>query len=63
MWLFAFVFFVIGLLSIISPRTSWYMSNWWRFQGNIEPSDASLILQRIGGILFIIVAVIVIYKS
>lgn len=44
----------IGLLNLLAPRVSWYLSYGWRFR-NAEPSDAALVLGRIGGgiVLFI----------
>ncbi|MEK4061510.1 MULTISPECIES: DUF6199 family natural product biosynthesis protein [Paenibacillus] len=49
MWIFIVVFTVIGIISLISPRASWYLSNWWRYEGETEPSSFSLLLYRIGG--------------
>ncbi|KOP65988.1 hypothetical protein AMS62_12630 [Bacillus sp. FJAT-18019] len=57
MWLFVFVFFIVGLISVISPTTSWLLSNWWRFNGDADPSELSLVIHRIGGVIMLIVAV------
>ncbi|MCR8656893.1 hypothetical protein [Paenibacillus endoradicis] len=46
MWIFVILFLIIGVLSIISPKASWYLSNWWKFDGDVEPSAASLSLYR-----------------
>ena len=48
---------VIGLINVISPETGWYLSHGWRFK-DAEPSDASLTLGRIGGVVAIIFGVI-----
>ncbi|WP_371871201.1 DUF6199 family natural product biosynthesis protein [Insulibacter thermoxylanivorax] len=62
MWIFIIVFIGIGLLSLISPRSSWFLSNWWRFSGDAEPSDFSLILYRIGGIILLIVGIVLFFQ-
>lgn len=63
MWVFIIVFGIIGIIGTISPRASWYLSNWWRFENKTEPSDASLVIYRIGGIVFLLVALLLIYKK
>ena len=62
MWLFIFVFIIIGMLGIICPRTSWYMSNWWKFKGEMEPSDIALVFHRAGGIIFLLISIFLILK-
>jgi hypothetical protein len=62
MWLFILVFGIIGILGILSPRTSWYLSNWWRFEYKADPSNASLLIYRIGGIIFLLVAILLILR-
>lgn len=63
MWIFIFVFTVIGMLSLVSPRISWFLSNWWRFDGDAEPSEASLVIYRIGGIIFLIVGIVLLVQT
>lgn len=58
--IFGLLFIVIGLINAISPATGWYLSYGWRYK-DAEPSDAALILGRIGGVLGIIVGVICIF--
>lgn len=60
-WLIIILLLIAGLLGIIYPKASWYLSNWWRYQGNASPSEASLLLHRFGGIAYCIVAIILIY--
>jgi uncharacterized protein DUF6199 len=61
MWLIIIIILIVSLISIISPKNSWYMSNWWRFQENAEPSDFSLKLYRIIGILSLFVLLLWVY--
>lgn len=61
MWVFIIIFGIIGIIGIISPQASWYLSNWWRFENKAEPSDTSLVFYRIGGIVFFLVALLLIY--
>ena len=59
MWSFIIVFFILGVVGIISPKISWYLTNWWKFDGQVEPSKASLLLYRLGGVIFLILAIII----
>ena len=38
----------LGIWNLAAPRTAWYLSYGWRFK-NAEPSDAALVLGRVGG--------------
>lgn len=53
------VLFVIGIFNTVSPRTAWYLEYGWRYK-NAEPSDLALGLNRLGGIVAMIAAVIII---
>ena len=44
---------VSEIVSVISPRTAWYMQEGWKFK-NVEPSQAALTMARIGGVFAII---------
>ncbi|HEY2839858.1 MAG TPA: DUF6199 family natural product biosynthesis protein [Pirellulales bacterium] len=46
------------LLSVISPRTVWYLRYGWRYK-NAEPSDLSLVVTRISGVLGIVLVAVV----
>ncbi len=48
---------IIGLFNLISPQTGWYLSYGWRFK-DAEPSDAALVMARIGGGIAILIGVI-----
>ncbi|MEF3306738.1 DUF6199 family natural product biosynthesis protein [Paenibacillus sp. GYB003] len=47
-----FLFIGIGLLNVIFPRTAWFWNVGWQFK-NAEPSEAALLMGRIGGLLAI----------
>ena len=44
----------IGLFNVLAPRAAWYLSYGWRFK-DAEPSDAALMMARIGGVIAIII--------
>lgn len=46
----AVLIMAIGAVGIFFPRTAWYLSYGWRFR-NAEPSDAALMLGRLGGVI------------
>ena len=52
--------FVIGIFNIVSPATAWYLEYGWRYK-NAEPSGLALGMNRFGGVIAIIVAVIMIF--
>ena len=51
-----------GYLSIRHPEDAIYLVNFWRFE-NFEPSDAYVRRTRIGGVLFLVIAVILIVEA
>jgi hypothetical protein len=55
---FAVFLVVIGLFSLFAPRIAWFFSIGWKIR-NSEPSDAYLIMNRIGGGIACIVAIII----
>ncbi|MBQ8683926.1 MAG: hypothetical protein IJ518_05365 [Clostridia bacterium] len=50
----------IGLFSLLAPQAAWQLEYGWRFK-DAEPSDAALVLQRIGGAVVLIVAFILFF--
>lgn len=56
--LFGLLFIIIGIIGAVSPRTTWYMSEGWKFK-NAEPSDAVLILNRVMGVVFSIIGFLI----
>jgi len=52
-----FLLIGIGLLNVIFPKTAWFWNIGWQFK-NAEPSEAAVLMGRIGGMLAIGVGVI-----
>ena len=57
MWIFVIAFGFAGLVSLIAPQLTWLWSNWWRYQGDAEPSSLSLWLYRVGGAVLLAVSI------
>lgn len=55
--LIGLVVIVVGVISVISPETGWYLSHGWRYK-DAEPSEAALFFARLGGVVGIIVGLI-----
>lgn len=56
------VIIIASLVSIWSPRTSWYLQEGWKYK-NVEPSDAALTMVRIGGVLGVIGGIVFLIVS
>lgn len=57
------VIMIVGsIVSVLSPRTMWYLSEGWKYK-NVEPSDTALVMMRIGGVLGVIFGIIFIAIS
>lgn len=56
----AMLMLLIGLFHAITPHTAWLLAYGWRFK-HAEPSDLALGLNRIGGILAILIAIIMLF--
>lgn len=50
----------IGILNIAAPYTSWYLEYGWRYK-EAEPSDAALFFNRLGGVIAIIIAIVLLF--
>ena len=48
MALFGLLLIALGIWNVASPRSVWYLSYGWRYK-DVEPSDAALVLGRVGG--------------
>jgi hypothetical protein len=48
---------VLSLVAIVSPRTAWFLQDGWKYS-NVEPSNAALVMIRIGGIVGVIGCII-----
>ena len=47
----------LGLLYSVFPNVFWYLRYGWRYK-DAEPSDAALILARIGGIIAVVIGIV-----
>lgn len=57
----SFLLIVMGIFQLVSPQTAWYLSYGWRYK-NAEPSDIALVMERMGGVVAIIVGIIILIK-
>lgn len=62
MWFIIFIFAVLGVLSIIKPKAAWFLANWWRFSGEVEASEGSLLIYRLSGFVYLIVGFILLNR-
>ena len=59
-WLAALFIGVVGIFNIVSPYSAWYLEYGWRYK-NAEPSDIALGLNRVVGVIAVIVAVALLF--
>ena len=50
----------IGILNIAAPYASWYLEYGFRYK-DAEPSDAAIFLNRLGGVVAVIIAIILLF--
>ncbi|WHY21586.1 hypothetical protein QNH28_11630 [Paenibacillus sp. G2S3] len=55
MGFFIFLFVLLALLNILFPRFGWYMRYGWMVKGDVEPSEAYLLMTRVSSIVALIV--------
>jgi hypothetical protein len=55
MGFFIFLFVLLALLNIFFPRFGWYMRYGWMVKGDVEPSEAYLLMTRFSSIVALIV--------
>ena len=55
MALFGLIFIGLCILNIIFPSMGWYMRYGWAVKGESEPSDAYLLMTRIGSAVVLII--------
>ena len=58
----AMILIGFGLWNLLSPESSWYVSHGWRYK-NVEPSEMALSVKRIGGVVALIVAIVLLLSS
>ncbi|MBQ8883567.1 MAG: hypothetical protein IJ031_03105 [Oscillospiraceae bacterium] len=56
-WFLVVILGVFGLVGLIAPRGLWWLGYGWHYK-NAEPSDAALVVGRIGGGIAILAAII-----
>ncbi len=47
----------IGIFSIISPRSLWWLSRGWMYK-NVEPSDLALVIYRVSGVIVVLFGIV-----
>lgn len=60
--LVAIILIPLGVWSIVSPYSVWYLSYGWRFK-DVEPSDAALGMERFGGVAAVIIALVLLLTA
>lgn len=60
--LLAFLLLAVGTFQALTPQTAWMLEHGWRFK-NAEPSDVALAVNRILGMVLIILGVICLLAS
>ena len=56
----ALLILAVGLFNLLYPYGSWYLSHGWKYK-NAEPSDAALALNRLGGAVALVIAILMIF--
>ena len=59
--LFSIIFILIGLFNLAAPEAAWYLSRGWQFK-DAEPSDAALVMTRIGGGAAILIGFVLLFS-
>lgn len=60
--LLAVIVFFLGILSIAMPETMAMFGERWKYK-NAEPSEANVLLTRVGGVFSIIIAFFIAFSS
>ena len=60
--LFLWLVLVVCVLQTLFPDFFWSLSEGWKVRGDSEPSDAWLLMTRVGSILGIIIVCWMLYK-
>ena len=61
-WIIALLLGGYGYLCIRNPEDAIYLVNFWRFE-NFEPSDRYIRRTRVGGVFYIILAIVLVVLS
>ena len=55
---FGFVFIILGLIGVISPRTAWMLEVGWKVK-DAEPTEIALVINRLFGIIITIIGIVI----
>lgn len=58
---FAVIVILIGIFNLVAPDAAWYLSRGWQFK-DAEPSDAALVMARIGGAAAILIGIVLLFS-
>ena len=53
---------LFGIFNLAAPEAAWYLSRGWQFK-DAEPSDAALVVTRIGGSVAILIGVVLLFSA
>lgn len=58
----AIILIIFGIWNLISPESLWYLNHGWKYK-NAEPSEIALAVGRVGGIVALVVAIMLLISS
>ncbi|MNH84891.1 hypothetical protein D3C87_316210 [compost metagenome] len=61
--IFGIICLSLGLIQLLKPSWGWYINESWKVEGDSEPSEAYLVLAKLGGIIGIVAGVILCLKG
>lgn len=63
MAVFLILFVALAILNIVYPAFGWYLRYGWMVKGQSEPSEAYLIMSRIGSVLALVVLLFALFSG
>jgi hypothetical protein len=63
MAVFIILFIILAILNIVYPTFGWYLRYGWMVKGESEPSEAYLIMSRVGGIVALVLLIFVLFSG
>ncbi|OXS62398.1 hypothetical protein B1A99_00575 [Cohnella sp. CIP 111063] len=63
MAVFIILFIILAILNIVYPSFGWYLRYGWVVKGESEPSEAYLIMSRVGGIVALVLLIFVLFSG
>ncbi|WP_372630793.1 DUF6199 family natural product biosynthesis protein [Cohnella sp.] len=63
MAVFIILFIILAILNIVYPSFGWYLRYGWMVKGESEPSEAYLIMSRVGGIVALVLLIFVLFSG